>query len=59
MTFTDRLLQLLNSSSSLLVLLALVVTGTAMMLGIGFGSADRFLDAREWMRAVGECLRSL
>jgi hypothetical protein len=59
MTWTEHLLEFVSRTSSLIVVLAMLVTGAAVSLGIGLNSADRFLDAREWMRAIGECLRSL
>ena len=59
MTFTDQLLQFVNNSSSFVVLAAIMVTGAALALGVGLNSTDRLLDARAWMQALGDCLRSL
>ena len=59
MTFTDQLLQFISSSSSIVVLGAIMVTGAAVALGVGLNSTDRFLDARAWVQALGDCLRSL
>jgi hypothetical protein len=59
MTFTDQLLQFISSSSSIVVLGAIMLTGAAVALGVGLNSTERFLDARAWMEAFGDCLRSL
>jgi hypothetical protein len=56
---TDRLVDLLSRSSGIVVVSALLITGAAVTLGIGLNSPDRFLDLREWARAIGDCLRQL
>jgi hypothetical protein len=56
---TDRLVDWISRSSGAIVIATFFITGAAVALGIGVHSPERFLDFREWARAINDCLRSL
>ncbi len=56
---SDGLLDVLYRSSGAVVVTAVLVVGSALLLGISLNSPNQFLDVRQWTQAIGNCLRQL
>jgi hypothetical protein len=57
--FADKFVQLVSTGISTVVVLAILVTGAACVLGVNVQHPEQFLDAHQWLDACSACLRSL